>query len=136
MKTHADLLAVGILLAVNVNIFGQAGSIESLLDPTFAPRLTSTYDGKEYDASIHAVALQPEGKILIGGDFANVNGVSRAHIARLNADGSLNMSFDLGSGPTNTNPVCKYEFVTALAVTEETIFIGGQFTSFNGASRI
>jgi len=109
----------------------------TLLDPTFAPRLTriSTYDGKEYAASVSAIALQPGGKVIIGGEFDKVNGVNRGHIARLNADGSLDASFNSGSGPTNTSE-CQYEFVSALAATDGAIFVGGRFTSFSGVSRM
>ena len=36
-----------------------------------------------------ATAVQPDGKIIIGGAFTTYNGVSRNNIARLNANGSL-----------------------------------------------
>jgi len=42
-----------------------------------------------------AIALQPDGKILIGGWFNTVNGVARTNIARLNANGSLDTSFQV-----------------------------------------
>ena len=45
------------------------------------------------DDLIRALLLQPDGKILIGGDFFNYNGAARDCIARLNADGSLDTSF-------------------------------------------
>jgi hypothetical protein len=42
--------------------------------------------------------LQPDGKLLIGGVFTSVNGVARGRVARLNADGSLDMGFNPGEG--------------------------------------
>ena len=51
-----------------------------------------------------ATAVQPDGKILIGGDFTSVLGVTRNKIARLNADGTLDMAFNpnaQGSGLCN-----------------------------------
>ncbi len=36
-----------------------------------------------------AVALQPAGTILIGGNFRSVNGLTRDRIAQLNSDGSV-----------------------------------------------
>jgi len=42
--------------------------------------------------------VQPDGKVLIQGDFARVNGVDRFRLARLNADGSLDTGFNPGSG--------------------------------------
>lgn len=42
---------------------------------------------------IKALALQPDGKILIGGYFDQIYGVGQSGIARLNPDGSLDTSF-------------------------------------------
>ncbi len=39
------------------------------------------------------VRLQPDGKILVGGDFDSIAGVTRENLARLNPDGSLDTSF-------------------------------------------
>ncbi|RZL04713.1 MAG: hypothetical protein EOO62_20665, partial [Hymenobacter sp.] len=47
----------------------------------------------------HVVALQPDGKILVGGYFDTFNGVARGGVLRLNADGSLDPTFaPTGSG--------------------------------------
>jgi hypothetical protein len=46
---------------------------------------------------VETVSLQADGKILIGGNFTNVNGVARGGLARLNEDGTLDLSFqDIG----------------------------------------
>ena len=37
------------------------------------------------DGTVNAVAIQWDGKVLIGGEFLNVNGVTRTYVARLNA---------------------------------------------------
>jgi|GEM_PF-864457 len=42
--------------------------------------------------------IQPDGKIIITGQFNTVNGVVKNRMARLNADGSLDASFDVGDG--------------------------------------
>ena len=54
------------------------------------------------NGSIGHTFIQPDGKILIGGNFDTYNGTTRNKIARLNADGSLDTSFDPGAG-TNTS---------------------------------
>jgi hypothetical protein len=46
--------------------------------------------------TVFSVAPQADGKAMIGGFFARVNGVTRINIARLNADGSLDMEFGNG----------------------------------------
>ena len=76
------------------------------------------------------MALQPDGRLLIGGAFTAVNGSgSRSRLARLFADGSPDtIFFNSGSGVANT--------VWCLAVqTDNRIVIGGDFTSVNGTAR-
>ena len=48
-------------------------------------------------SEVSAIAMQPDGKIIIGGNFNNVLGASRSNIARLNSDGSLDTVFDPGA---------------------------------------
>ncbi len=43
-------------------------------------------------SEINALAVLPDGRILIGGAFLNVGGQARRNLARLNADGSLDAS--------------------------------------------
>ena len=45
-------------------------------------------------------------RYLIGGYFTTYNGVSKNHFARLNSDGSLDTSFNTGTGPNST---CLYD---------------------------
>ena len=56
----------------------------------------SALDGFDPNADnvVRAVAVQPGGKILIGGDFTSVQGVARNRIARLNADGTVDTAFN------------------------------------------
>lgn len=52
--------------------------------------------GEGIENRIRVVTVQQDGKILLGGGFTSVGGVPRAHLARLNADGSLDTGFDPG----------------------------------------
>ena len=77
---------------------------------------------------VHAVAVQPDGKILAGGNFTAVGGgigttTARSHIARFNADGTVDTGFDPGA---NVN-------VYALAVQSDgKILVGGNFSTLGG----
>jgi uncharacterized delta-60 repeat protein len=80
------------------------------------------------NGQVFAVAVQKDGKILMGGDFIRVDQVERNHVARLNADGSLDQTFDPGPGPNSG--------VRCLAVQADgMILIGGIFTSVQGMPR-
>ncbi len=90
------------------------------IDVTFTP-------GGGANGAVRAVALQSDGKVLIGGDFTSFNGTPRSHIARLNTNGTLDATFDPGTGANGT--------VNAIAVTSTGgILIGGTFTTVNGST--
>jgi uncharacterized delta-60 repeat protein len=89
---------------------------------------TSFNTGSGADGTVFAVALQADGKIVVGGDFNRINQVERNRIARLNPDGSVDRSFNPGAGP-NTGIRC-------LALQPDgKILIGGVFTSVDGVAR-
>src|SRR5206468_1632456 len=69
-----------------------------------------------------------DGKIIIGGDFTTYSGTTRNRIARINADGTLDASFNPGTGASGT--------VYSTAVQSDgKIIIEGSFTSYNGTGR-
>jgi uncharacterized delta-60 repeat protein len=58
------------------------------IDPTFNP------GGVGADGTIKAIVIQPDGKILIAGSFTQYNGTSASNIARLDANGGLDRTFN------------------------------------------
>ncbi len=78
------------------------------------------------NGTIVAVAVQADGKLLIGGDFTQVGGVARNRIARLNTDGSLDTAF---------NPNANNSVEVLVAQPDGTILVGGLFSNIGGASR-
>jgi len=51
-----------------------------------------------FNTLTNALAIQNDGKAIIGGGFSAYNGATRQRIARLNVDGTLDISFDSSSG--------------------------------------
>lgn len=94
---------------------------DGTLDLTFDP-------GNGANDDINTVVVQPDGKIVIGGSFTSYDGMPRNRIARLNADGSIDTSFDIGNG-ANSN-------VRSISLqNDDKIIIGGWFTQINGINR-
>ncbi|MGZ4984447.1 MAG: delta-60 repeat domain-containing protein [Chthoniobacterales bacterium] len=57
--------------------------------------IDSAFDGTLGTSGwVRAILVQPDGKIVIGGNFQSVNGVPRSRIARLNSDGILDTTFN------------------------------------------
>ena len=78
------------------------------------------------NGDVNAIAVQADGKILVGGFFTSIGGQTRNRIARLNPDGTLDTAFD----PNADNAV------RSIAVQADgKILAGGQFTSIGGETR-
>ncbi len=93
------------------------GSLDTTFDPQTGP-----------DQAVFAVPVQPDGKIVIAGQFSNYNGVSISRIARVNVDGLLDNAFTPGTGASN-------HLKTAVLQADGKILITGIFTNYNGMSR-
>jgi uncharacterized delta-60 repeat protein len=75
--------------------------------------------------SIEAIALQPDGKILFGGDFVYVGGYARPEIVRLHPDGHKDESF--------ASTLYLYPRVSAIGVQADgRVVIGGSFGALDG----
>ena len=82
--------------------------------------------GTGFNNNAYAVALQSDGKVIVGGFFTSYNGNPCNRIARLNSDGTFDSTFNIGTGFNNT--------VFSLAIQSDgKILVGGNaFTLYNG----
>ncbi len=81
--------------------------------------------GTSANDTVSQIVVQPDGKILIAGYFTKYNGTDRYRFARLNADGSLDLTFKV-SLPNGKN-------ISSIAVQPDgKILIGGNFKSYYG----
>jgi len=90
---------------------------------------TSFNIGSGFGANVYSLALQSDGKILVGGGFTSFSGQSQNNcIIRLNTDGTKDTSFING---TNFN-----SDVNDITIQPDgKILVGGGFTSFSGQSQ-
>jgi len=84
--------------------------------------------GAGIDNAALSLALQSDGRILVGGQFSLVDLTLRFNLARLNTNGSVDLSFDPGNGPNGD--------VNAIVIQPDgAIVIGGTFIGYNGVAR-
>jgi uncharacterized delta-60 repeat protein len=91
-----------------------------------------SYDNNQ-NAGIRSLAVQPDGKILVGGGYSYAqyyNGQAFYGLLRLNPDGSIDSGFNLGSGLAVSSGVV--EVHTILVQTDGKIVVGGRFDTYNG----
>ena len=89
---------------------------------------SSFSSGSGANNSVMTIFVQPDGKILIGGFFSSYNNVARSGLARLSQDGTLDTTFDVGSGANNA-------VLKIAGQSDGKTLVGGSFASYNGAAR-
>lgn len=93
------------------------------LDTAFANAI-----GTGFDDTVSSVAVQSDGKILVGGAFSSFNGAAVMRVARLNADGTLDSTFSPNDG-----------FDAAVRTIRPgpngRIIVGGDFKTYGGTSK-
>jgi uncharacterized delta-60 repeat protein len=84
--------------------------------------------------NISGFVIQPDNKVIVfGSNRSNLTfgSVSRAGIARINTDGSLDTTFDPGFGPLAPTPT-GYVTITGVAIqTDGKLIVTGNFTTFD-----
>lgn len=85
---------------------------------------TSFVIGTGFNNGVKTIAVQPDGKIVVGGSFTNYNGTSQNRISRLNTDGSLDTSFNIGTGFADN-------VKTIVIQVDGKILVGGEFQRYN-----
>ncbi len=106
------------LLRLNAN-----GTADASFDAGSGPA-----GGYEY---VNEFAVQPDGKVVVTGSFDHFGAAVANGVARLNADGSLDPTFNVGAG-LNANAPDFSEGVTVAVQADGKILVGGYFTTFNG----
>jgi hypothetical protein len=77
---------------------------------------------------VQDVVTRPDGRLLIRGSFIRVQGIARPGLARLEADGTLDASFDPGTGVQGA--------LSGWAVQEDgRVLLAGTLTAVNGVAR-
>jgi len=79
----------------------------------------------DIDSLVYALQEQPDGKFLLGGQFAQVNGVARSNLARLELDGTLDAAF---------NPIIDGLVRSIINTSDSKIGIAGFFNNVGGAA--
>jgi uncharacterized delta-60 repeat protein len=98
-------------------------SPEGVLNPFFND---GGFSGGTNGPLVYVTVEQPDGKILVGGNFEDYDGTTVNNFMRLNSDGTLDDTFIVGGFNTNG-------YVRAIALQPDgKILVGGNFTDYDG----
>ncbi|MDB6095162.1 MAG: Ig family protein [Verrucomicrobia bacterium] len=81
---------------------------------------------QQISGEVHAVLVQPDGKVLIAGAITDLSGATGGNIIRYNADGTIDTSF---------NPKPDLAVLSMALQPDGKIVIGGNFVNVNGVAR-
>lgn len=114
--------------ANNTGNFGRINS-DGTQDTTFLTG-SNIYHSNGTVSGVHAIEIDNNNKILIGGTYNRYNGNVSNGLTRLNSDGSFDASFNIGAGFNYD-----WEIVNDIKIQADgKIIIGGGFSSFNSLS--
>ena len=95
------------------------------LDMSFNP-------GTGANGYVHDMVLQPDGKVLLVGEFSDYNGVPRSGLVRIHPDGSVDEGFTTGSGFQSAVPQQYLSRKALELLPDGRILVGGSFSSYGG----
>jgi len=124
---RSAVLALGASAVISARA-AQPGGV----DPTFDPGR-----GTEYvtPSRGNSVLIQPDGKILIAGEFNALNLDFVPAVLRFNPDGSLDGSFNVSVAPTPELFAYEYEPKLLALQANGQLLVGGSFTNPDGSAR-
>ena len=112
------------------NWFLQGGVLDAPLgnEENFFPANFNTNLGSSTGqvGSVNSIAIQSDGKIVLGGTFTTFNGTTVNRIVRLNSDGTRDTAFS-----TNTGTGASDTIFSIVTQSDGKILLGGLFTVFN-----
>ena len=125
LQPDGKIIAVGDFSTYDNNLY--AGIVR--LNPDGAKDLSFSI-GSGFVKTPLTLALQSDGKILVGGNISGYNGTLLSCIIRLNGDGSIDNTFNTGSGFSGGK-----SSVSSITVQSDgKILVGGGFTDYNGTA--
>ncbi|SCY00556.1 delta-60 repeat domain-containing protein [Flavobacterium anhuiense] len=83
--------------------------------------------GDGFDGTVRALLLQRDGNLIVGGDYLSLNGSPISYLTRLNPNGSIDESFNTGTGFNG-------KIYASYLQSDGKIILGGSFTAYNGIS--
>ncbi len=137
MQPDGSVLAGGLFTFVNQYPFNQVARLnpDGSVDTGFLAQMAGSDGVVQTVFSQTPAAGQTNGSIMVAGAFAHFDGIPRNNIARLNLNGSVDETFNPGSGADNTIYALVETKLAPAATNQAPIrayIIGGSFANFNG----
>jgi len=130
LQADGKLLVGGSFTSVNGQTRNRIARLnaDGSLDSGFLP------SGGGVDLEVHALAVDFSGRVYVAGEFNQIGQSPANRLLRLLSDGSLDASYDIGTGPRYATD--KLPFIYALTLQPDgKLLVGGGFDRWDGAAR-
>ncbi len=120
----------GISLTSDKAELGSTIAINKIIQSSYSGYIDSSLDSDKpvgFDNAVNVVLQQSNGKLIVGGYFTSYKGVPANSIIRLNSDGSIDNTFNVGTGFDSG-------ISTVVRQSDGKFVIGGQFGNYQGVS--
>lgn len=126
IQSDGKILAGGVFIVWSGTTVGRLVRLNSnsTLDTSFV-----TNNGTGANNTIESLAIQSDGKIVVGGPFTTWNGTTVNRIVRLNSDGTMDTAFT-----TNTINGANAAITSVVIQPDGKILTGGTFSTFRDAT--
>jgi uncharacterized delta-60 repeat protein len=127
IQSDGKIICVGSFTSYNFTLANRIIRLNSdgSVDNTFLTNI-----GSGATQPVFTVALQSDGRIIIGGNFSSFNGSTANRVARLNTDGTTDLAFLTNIGVGFNSSVTEIKIQS-----DDKLVCIGNFTMFNGSNK-
>lgn len=115
-------LIILFFLPLKTLLIAQQGKVDNLFNT-----LDNGEFGDGFNNVVRTLQIQRDGNLIVGGDYVSLNGNSVSYLTRLNPDGSVDESFNTGTGFNG-------KIYSSYLQADGKIIVGGSFTIYNGVN--
>jgi uncharacterized delta-60 repeat protein len=90
--------------------------------------------GTGFNAAVHELFIQNDSKILVMGVFTSYSGSTVNRIVRLNSDGTIDPTFNIGTGLNNLRSSALGDSGGIQQISDGTIYVNGAFATYSGST--
>ena len=104
-------------------------------DTTFSTNAVVNGTANKFSTTINSVALQSDGKILVGGNFVNYNvQTGKNYLIRLNSDGTEDTAFSSNAIVNGVTARFNAQILSVVIDSNSKILVGGQYTTWSSGA--
>jgi uncharacterized delta-60 repeat protein len=131
--TSIDVQSDGkVILGGQFSTFNTSNPANGIVRLTNSGSFDSSFViGSAFNSTVNALKIQSDGKVIVGGSFTTYSGSSSTRIIRINVSGTLDTTFNVGTGLNVFGTVSQRSIQFD---SENNIYLTNNFTTYSGST--